>query len=108
MTSPRHIASTAEERTRVFDKFYRLDPDMTQGVGGTGLGLYICAGLVTRMAGRIWVEAGQEGGSAFFFELPQARAYRQSPSTQREESAEVVTPSGAEAGIGAANSPRPR
>jgi signal transduction histidine kinase len=86
----------AEERTRIFDKFYRLDPDMTQGVGGTGLGLYICAGLVTRMAGRIWVEAGQEGGSAFFFELPQARAYRQSSSAQREESAGVVTPSGAE------------
>jgi PAS domain S-box-containing protein len=86
----------AEERTRIFDKFYRLDPDMTQGVGGTGLGLYICAGLVTRMAGRIWVEAGQEGGSAFFFELPRARAYRQSPSAQREESVGVVTPSGTE------------
>jgi signal transduction histidine kinase len=86
----------AEERTRIFDKFYRLDPDMTQGVGGTGLGLYICAGLVTRMAGRIWVEAGREGGSAFFFELPQARAYRQSSSAQPEESAGVVTPSGAE------------
>jgi PAS domain S-box-containing protein len=86
----------AEERTRIFDKFYRLDPDMTQGVGGTGLGLYICAGLVTRMAGRIWVEAGQDGGSAFFFELPQGRGYRQSPSAQREESAGVATPSGAE------------
>jgi PAS domain S-box-containing protein len=87
----------AEERTRIFDKFYRLDPHMTQGVGGTGLGLYICEGLVTRMGGRIWVEAGREGGSAFFFELPQARAYRQSPSTQPEESTEVVTPSGADA-----------
>jgi PAS domain S-box-containing protein len=86
----------AEERTRIFDKFYRLDPDMTQGVGGTGLGLYICAGLVTRMAGRIWVEAGQEGGSAFFFELPQARAYRNKPSSQREESAGLVMSSGAE------------
>jgi two-component system phosphate regulon sensor histidine kinase PhoR len=86
----------AEERTRIFDKFYRLDPDMTQGVGGTGLGLYICAGLVTRMAGRIWVEAGQEGGSAFFFELPQGRAYRNKPSAQREESAGLVTSSGAE------------
>jgi two-component system phosphate regulon sensor histidine kinase PhoR len=97
-----------EERTRIFDKFYRLDPEMTQGVGGTGLGLYICAGLVTRMAGRIWVEAGQEGGSAFFFELPQARAYRNKPGSLREESAEVVTPSGGEAGVGAASSPRLR
>jgi two-component system phosphate regulon sensor histidine kinase PhoR len=86
----------SEERTRIFDKFYRLDPDMTQGIGGTGLGLYICAGLVTRMAGRIWVEAGQEGGSAFFFELPQARAYRKKPSAQLEESAGVVRSSGAE------------
>jgi PAS domain S-box-containing protein len=85
-----------EERTRIFDKFYRLDPEMTQGVGGTGLGLYICAGLVTRMAGRIWVEAGQEGGSAFFFELPQARAYRNKPGSLREESAGFVTSSGAE------------
>jgi PAS domain S-box-containing protein len=86
----------AEERTRIFDKFYRLDPDMTQGIGGTGLGLYICAGLVTRMAGRIWVEAGQGGGSAFFFELPQARAYRKKQRARREESAGLVTSSGAE------------
>src|SRR5262249_52589300 len=34
------------QQERIFDKFYRLDPNMTKGVGGTGLGLYICRELV--------------------------------------------------------------
>ena len=59
-----------DEQARIFDKFYRLDPDMTRGVGGTGLGLYICSELVGRMGGRIWVEAREPSGSAFMFELP--------------------------------------
>ena len=62
------------EQQRIFDKFHRLDPDMTRGVGGTGLGLYICKQLVDQMNGRIWV-ASQEGeGSTFAFELPTAQA----------------------------------
>jgi signal transduction histidine kinase len=59
-----------EEQPRVFEKFYRLDPNMTRGIGGTGLGLYICSELVERMGGRIWVESRNERGSAFYFELP--------------------------------------
>ena len=63
----------ASERQRVFEKFYRLDPDMTRGVGGTGLGLYICRELVRRMGGRIWVDsAGPGRGSTFQLELPAA------------------------------------
>jgi PAS domain S-box-containing protein len=57
------------EEERIFEKFYRLDPQMSRGVGGTGLGLYICNELVTRMGGRIWVEANGEKGSTFLFEL---------------------------------------
>ena len=60
------------EQTRIFDKFYRLDPQLTRGVGGTGLGLYICRELVRRMNGRIWVASGEGPGSTFFFELPLA------------------------------------
>jgi PAS domain S-box-containing protein len=60
------------EEDRIFEKFYRLDPQMSRGVGGTGLGLYICNELVTRMGGRIWVEANGEKGSTFVFELPAA------------------------------------
>jgi two-component system sensor histidine kinase VicK len=59
------------EQRRIFEKFYRLDPNMTRGVGGTGLGLYICRELVRRMDGRIWVESGGLGrGSTFNIEFP--------------------------------------
>ena len=61
------------ERRRVFEKFYRLDPNMTRGIGGTGLGLYICRELVRRMEGRIWVHSdGLGSGSTFHVELPVA------------------------------------
>ena len=62
------------EQERIFEKFYRLDPNLRRGVGGTGLGLYICRELVRRMGGRIWVASREGEGSTFFFELPVADA----------------------------------
>jgi PAS domain S-box-containing protein len=64
------------EQRRIFEKFYRLDPNLTRGVGGTGLGLYICRELVRRMKGRIWVVSPRPSGagSTFAFELPLAEA----------------------------------
>jgi signal transduction histidine kinase len=73
----------AEEQRRIFEKFYRLDPDMTQGIGGTGLGLYICRELVERMGGRIWVESQEGMGSTFFVELPSVSTHR--PVTRTRE-----------------------
>ena len=62
----------AVEHARIFEKFFRLDPNLTRGVGGTGLGLYICRELVHRMHGRIWVVSDGRKGSAFVVELPVA------------------------------------
>jgi PAS domain S-box-containing protein len=62
------------EQRRIFEKFYRLDPDMARGIGGTGLGLYICRELVRRVDGRIWVESDGRSGSTFIVEIPQAAA----------------------------------
>ena len=59
------------EQRRIFEKFFRLDPDMTRGIGGTGLGLYICRELVRRVEGRIWVESDGRTGSTFHVEIPQ-------------------------------------
>jgi signal transduction histidine kinase len=58
------------EQERIFDKFYRLDPDQRRGIGGTGLGLYICRELVRSMHGSIWVESEAGKGTTFAFELP--------------------------------------
>jgi len=60
------------EQSRIFEKFYRLDPDMTGGIGGTGLGLYISRELVRRVHGRIWVEPNGDRGSIFKVEIPAA------------------------------------
>jgi two-component system phosphate regulon sensor histidine kinase PhoR len=75
------------EEKRIFEKFYRLDPKMSRGVGGTGLGLYICNELVTRMDGRIWVEANGKKGSTFLFELRAAEPARTTQS--RTEAVEL-------------------
>jgi signal transduction histidine kinase len=64
----------ASEQRRIFEKFFRLDPDMTRGIGGTGLGLYICRELVRRVDGRIWVESDGRTGSTFHVEIPQEQA----------------------------------
>jgi PAS domain S-box-containing protein len=68
----RGLGIPPSEQTRIFEKFFRLDPGMTRGVGGTGLGLYICRELVYRMHGRIWVSSDGRSGSTFTVELPVA------------------------------------
>jgi PAS domain S-box-containing protein len=56
----------------LFERFRRLDPQLTYGIGGTGLGLYICRELVQRMGGSIWAQSEPGQGSSFLFELPLA------------------------------------
>jgi signal transduction histidine kinase len=70
--SDQGIGVPEEERERIFEKFIRLDPEMSRGIRGTGLGLYICRELVAQMGGTIWVSANQPGGSTFAFEIPVA------------------------------------
>ena len=61
---------TAEERDRVFERFYRADPSRTRAAGGSGLGLSIVAALVAAHGGQVTVESAPGRGSAFFVDLP--------------------------------------
>jgi two-component system, OmpR family, sensor histidine kinase VicK len=70
------IGIPQSEQRRIFDKFYRLDPNMTRGIGGTGLGLFICRELIRLMDGRIWVTSEPGRGSTFTFEVPAAADLR--------------------------------
>jgi signal transduction histidine kinase len=58
------------DQERIFEKFTRLDPGLTRGVGGTGLGLYITKELIARMGGTISVSSTPGAGSTFTVELP--------------------------------------
>jgi PAS domain S-box-containing protein len=70
----RGLGIPAAEQRRIFEKFYRVDPQMTGGIGGTGLGLYISRELVRRVEGKIWVESRPGRGSTFFVEIPLAKS----------------------------------
>lgn len=54
---------------RLFKKFSRLKQKGTEGVKGSGLGLYICKKIVEKHHGRIWVESKVGEYAAFFFTL---------------------------------------
>jgi len=69
----RGVGLGAEEVLHVFERFYRAKG--IRQLEGTGLGLYICQGIVTAHGGRIWAEsAGPGKGSAFCFTLPRVAA----------------------------------
>jgi len=53
------------EQDRIFEKFYRLDAEMTHGVGGSGLGLYISREIVAQLGGTLSVHSELGRGSTF-------------------------------------------
>ncbi|MFA5316036.1 MAG: PAS domain S-box protein [Dehalococcoidales bacterium] len=55
---------------RVFDRMYRIEQRLGSSIGGIGLGLAICRGLVEAHDGRIWMESQQGKGSTCYFTLP--------------------------------------
>ena len=60
-----------EEQARLFRPFSQVHDAREVKERGTGLGLYICKGIVEQHGGRIWVEsAGRGRGSAFHVALP--------------------------------------
>lgn len=61
------------DQDRIFEKFYRADPQLTHAPGGTGLGLYISRQLVERMGGRLRVRSEVGLGAAFIVELPRVK-----------------------------------
>ncbi len=55
---------------RVFERFYRGDSPLIQGLGETGVGLAIVKSLVEANGGQIWVQSEMGEGTTFNFLLP--------------------------------------
>jgi signal transduction histidine kinase len=64
------IGIPAEERDKIFERFYQVGSSLTRQQGGTGLGLAIAKGMIELCRGRIWVESELGQGSTFTFEVP--------------------------------------
>jgi two-component system OmpR family sensor kinase len=61
---------SAEQASRVFERFYRTDRARSRASGGTGLGLSIVAALVAAHGGRVTVDTAPGRGAAFGVQLP--------------------------------------
>lgn len=62
------VGIPADEVSRIFERFYRVDKSRTGR--GTGLGLSIARHIVEAHGGRIWAESTEGKGSTFFFSIP--------------------------------------
>ncbi len=63
------IGIPIEKRTKIFDRFYRID-ETSKHFSGLGIGLFISAEIIKQHGGSIWVESMEGQGSTLYFSLP--------------------------------------
>ncbi len=59
-----------EDKSKLFNKFFRGEKSRSRKFGGTGLGLAICREIIESHNGKIGVESNRGEGAKFYFELP--------------------------------------
>ena len=62
------IAET--EMGRIFERFYRVEGNLTRRTKGTGLGLYLVKSIIEAHHGEVFVKSTLGKGSTFYFTLP--------------------------------------
>jgi two-component system sensor histidine kinase VicK len=61
---------SADDRNKLFERFYRVESHATKSIPGFGIGLYLCKEIIERHEGTIAVKSEVGKGSTFYFTLP--------------------------------------
>ncbi len=69
---------------RLFERFAQQESGTRRHSGGSGLGLFICHGIIELHSGNIGYKPGKHGGSVFYFELPKSTSSERSLSATPE------------------------
>jgi signal transduction histidine kinase len=64
------IGISPDDVKSLFTTFHRIQRPETQGIRGSGLGLYIAKEWTEAMGGKIWVKSELNKGSTFYVSLP--------------------------------------
>lgn len=62
-----------DKKSRVFERFYRVEREKQDTFAGLGLGLYISSEIIKRHNGQVWVESKEGHGSTFYFTMPRKK-----------------------------------
>jgi signal transduction histidine kinase len=64
------IGISPVDKDSIFTTFHRIRRPETQGIRGSGLGLYIAKEWTEAMGGKIWLESELNKGTTFFVSIP--------------------------------------
>ena len=64
------IGISPEDRDSLFTTFHRIQRPETEGIRGSGLGLYIVKEWIEAMKGEVWLESELDKGSTFYIGVP--------------------------------------
>ncbi len=68
----RGIGIPADQKSRIFELFFRAHAGTPHDVGGLGIGLFLAREITIRHGGAMWFESEEGRGSTFYMRLPRA------------------------------------
>jgi len=77
------IGIPPEDQVHIFERFYRVDNEVTRRTRGTGLGLAISKTIIEAHGGHIWCTSEPGQGSVFSFSLPTVSTAKPAPRPRR-------------------------
>lgn len=67
------IGLSEDNKKHLFEKFFRVKNKNTEGISGTGLGLFISKQIIEKCGGKIWATSEEGKGSTFYISLKIAK-----------------------------------